>query len=39
MALPVFAEKDTVMKGNSLDFVQMGRIPASALLELVKTPG
>ena len=38
-ALPVFAEKDTVMKGNSLNFVQVGRIPASALLEPVDTPG
>ena len=38
-ALPVFAEKDTMMKGNSLNFVQVGRIPASALLEPVDTPG
>ena len=38
-ALPVFAEKDTIMKGNSLNFVQVGRIPASALLEPVETPG
>ena len=37
--LPVFARKDTVMKGNSLNFVQVDRIPASALLEPVKIPG
>ena len=35
----MFAEKDTVIKGNSLNFVQVGRIPASALLEPVGTPG
>ena len=37
--LPVFVEKDTIVKGNSLNFVQVNRIPASALLEPVKTPG
>ena len=38
-ALPVFVEKDTVVKGNSLHLVQVDRIPASALLEPVKIPG
>ena len=37
--LPVFVEKDTVVKDNSLNFVQVNRIPASALLEPVKIPG
>ena len=38
-ALPVFVEKDTVVKANSVNFVQVDRIPASALLEPVKIPG
>ena len=37
--LPVFLEKDTLVKANSVNFVQVRRIPASALLEPVKTPG
>ena len=38
-ALPVFVEKDTVVKANSLNFVQVDRVPATALLEPVKIPG
>ena len=37
--MPVFVEKDTVVKANSLNFVQVDRVPATALLEPVKIPG
>ena len=34
---PIFVKKDTLVKGNSLNFVEVDKIPASALLEPVKT--
>ena len=34
---PVFVKKDTLVKGNSLNFIEVDKIPASALLEPVKT--
>ena len=37
--IPVFVKKDTVVKGNSLNFVEVDKIPASALLEPVHTSG
>ena len=37
--MPIFLKKDTLVKGNSLNFVEVDRIPASALLEPVKAMG
>ena len=35
--MPVFIKKDTLVKGHSLNFIEVDKIPASALLEPVKT--
>ena len=39
LEIPVIVQKDTVMRGNSLNFVEVEEVPAAALLEPVDQPG
>ena len=39
LEIPVIVQKDTVMSGNSLNFVEVEQVPAAALLEPIDQPG